>query len=191
MYHWIRPQIAIPVHGEARHLHEHLAFARQLGVPQPLEVRNGDLVRLAPGRAAVIDAVPTGRLVPENDELIAAEDDLFRTRRRLMNHGTVLVGLVLDGYGTLLASPQLSTFGAMDLERQAGLTDAVIDDIEDTIEDLDDAAALDDERVRVAVRGAVRRACKLARERRPIIEVQITRLGREAIEGLVDGAGAA
>lgn len=191
MYHWIRPRIAIPVHGEARHLHEHLAFARQLGVPQPLEVRNGDLVRLAPGRAAVIDAVPTGRLVPENDELIAAEDDLFRTRRRLMNHGTVLVGLVLDGYGTLLASPQLSTFGAIDLERQAGLTDAVIDDIEDTIEDLDDDAALDDERVRVAVRGAVRRACKLARERRPIIEVQITRLGREAIEGLLDGAGAA
>ena len=80
MYHWIRPQIAIPVHGEARHLHEHLAFARRLGVPQALEVKNGDLVRLAPGPAMVIDEVPTGRLVLENQELIAAEDELFRTR---------------------------------------------------------------------------------------------------------------
>jgi ribonuclease J len=190
MYHWIRPQIAVPVHGEARHLHEHLAFARKLGVPQALEVRNGDLVRLAPAPAMVIDEVPTGRLVLENDELIAAGDDLFRTRRRLMNHGTVLVGLVLDSYGGLLASPQLSTFGAADLEREPGLTDAVLGEIEDAIEELDDEAALDDERIRQAARSAIRRALRLVRDKRPNIEVQITRLGREALDGLLDEAGA-
>jgi len=191
MYHWIRPRIAIPVHGEPRHLHEHLTFARGLGVPEVVEVKNGDLVRLAPGPAAVVDEVPTGRLVLENDELIAAGDDLFRTRRRLMHHGTVLVGLVLDSYGALLASPQLSTFGAADLERESGLDRAVLGEIEDAIEDLDDEAALDDERIRQAARGAVRRALRLAREKRPIIEVQITRLGREALEGLLDEAEAA
>jgi ribonuclease J len=184
MYHWIRPQIAIPVHGEARHLHEHLAFARRLGVPQTLEVKNGDLVRLAPGPALVIDAVPTGRLVLENQELIAAEDDLFRARRRLMNHGTIMVGVVLDQYGALLASPRLSTVGAVDLEREPGLQDAVLNEIEDAIEELDDDAVLDDERIRHAARTAVRRALKLVRDKRPIIEVQITRLGREALESL-------
>ena len=188
MYHWIRPQIAIPVHGEARHLHEHLAFARRLGVPQALEVKNGDLVRLAPGPAMVVDEVPTGRLVLENQELIAAEDELFRTRRRLMNHGTMLVGLVLDQYGALLASPRLSTFGAVDLERAPGLYDGVLNQIEDAIEDLDDDAVLDDERIRQVVRTALRQALKLVRERRPIIEVQITRLGREALQGLLDQA---
>jgi ribonuclease J len=191
MYHWIRPQIAIPVHGEPRHLHEHLAFARKLGVPQPLEVKNGDLVRLAPAPATVIDQVPTGRLVLENDELIAAEDDLFRTRRRLMHHGTVLIGLVLDSYGALLASPQLSTFGAADLAREPGLDQTVLGEIEDAIEDLDDEAVLDDERIRQAARSAVRRALRLVREKRPIIEVQITRLGRDALEGLLEGAEAA
>jgi ribonuclease J len=190
MYHWIRPQIAIPVHGEARHLHEHLAFARRLGVPQALEVKNGDLVRLAPPPAAVVDEVPTGRLVLENDELMAAGDDLFRARRRLMHHGTVLVGLVMDRHGALLASPQLSTFGAADLEREPGLDQAVLDEIEDAIEDLDDEAVLDDERIRQAARGAVRRALRLAREKRPIIEVQITRLGQEALEALHDEAEA-
>jgi ribonuclease J len=186
MYHWIRPQIAIPVHGEPRHLHEHLAFARRLGVPQPLEVKNGDLVRLAPGPAMVIDQVPTGRLVLENQELITAEDELFRARRRLMNHGTILVGLVLDQYGGVLANPQVSTFGAADLERQAGLRVAVLHEIEDAIEALDDDAVLDDERIRIAVRTAVRRALRLARDRRPIIEVQITRLGKEVLENLLD-----
>src|ERR671910_388914 len=85
MYRWIRPQIAIPVHGEARHLHEHLALARRLEVPEPHEV-------------------PTGRLVSENSHLLPAGDDLYRTRRRLMAHGTILIGLVLDGYGSLLAA---------------------------------------------------------------------------------------
>jgi ribonuclease J len=191
MYRWIRPQISIPVHGEARHLHEHAALARSLGIPQPLQVRNGDLVRLAPGRAEVVDQVATGRLVIENDELIEAGDDLFRARRRLMAHGTVLVGLVLDRYGTLLASPNLSAFGAVDLDREPGLRDAVMADIEDAIEALDDDAAIDDERIREAGRVAVRRAFRLARDKRPIIEVQITRLDREALDALMDDAGAA
>jgi ribonuclease J len=191
MYRWIRPQIAIPVHGEPRHLHEHLAFARTLGVPEVLEVRNGDVARLAPAPAEVIEEVPTGRLVLENDGLVAAGDDLFRTRRRLMAHGTVLVGLVLDRYGTLLATPKLSTLGAVDLEREPGLARSVQDAIEDAVEALDDDAALDDEQIRAAVRVAVRRAFKLVREKRPIIEIQITRLDREALEGLYDEAGAA
>jgi ribonuclease J len=191
MYRWIKPEIAIPVHGEARHLHEHLAFARRLGVPQALEVRNGDLVRLAPAPAEIVDTVPTGRLVLENDGLVAAGDDLFRTRRRLMAHGTVQVGLVLDHYGTLLASPQLSAFGAVDLGRESGLRETVQTAIEDAVEELDDDAALDDEQIRTSVRVAVRRAFKLVRERRPIIEVQITRLDRAALEGLLDEAGAA
>ena len=190
MYRWIRPQIAIPVHGEARHLHEHLAFARKLGVPQVIEVRNGDMVRLAPAPAEVVEEVPTGRLVLENDGLIAAGDDLFRTRRRLMSHGTVLVGLVLDRYGTLLAAPQLSTFGAVGLDQEPDLKTTVQNAIEDAVEELEDEAALDDEQIRASVRAAVRRALRLVRERRPIIEVQITRLGREALEGLLDEAGA-
>jgi len=190
MYRWIRPKIAIPVHGEARHLHEHLALARRLGVPQPIEVKNGDLVRLAPEPVEVFDEVPIGRLVVENDGLIAAGDELFRTRRRLSAHGTVLVGIVLDVYGTLLAAPQVSAFGSVDLDRVPGGKTHVVAEIEDAIEALDDDAALDDERIREGVRIAVRRASKLVRERRPIIEVQITRLGQEALAGLVDEAGA-
>jgi ribonuclease J len=190
MYRWIKPQIAIPVHGEARHLHEHLAFARALGVPEAVEVRNGDVVRLAPAPAEVIEEVPTGRLVLENDGLIEAGDDLFRTRRRLMAHGTVLVGLVLDRYGTLLAAPQLSAFGAGGLDREPQLRATVQEAIEDAVEELEDEAALDDEVIRTSVRAAVRRAFRLVRERRPIIEVQITRLGREALADILDEADA-
>lgn len=184
MYRWIKPKIAVPVHGEARHLHEHAAFARRLGVAETVDVRNGDMVRLAPGEAQVIDEVPTGRLVLENDELIEAGDDLFRTRRRLMSHGTVMIGVVLDQVGSLLATPQLSAFGAVDLQRETGLADMVRANIEDAVEDLDDSDAVDDERIRDTVRAAVRRSFSLIRNKRPIIEVQITRLDQRALDGL-------
>jgi ribonuclease J len=191
MYRWIKPRIAIPVHGEARHLHEHRALALRMGVPHAIEVLNGDLVRLAPEPAQVVDRVQSGRLVLENAELIAAGDELFRTRRRLSSHGTVLVGLVLDSYGSLLAAPNVSTFGAVDLERIASERDALVAGIEDAIEELDDEAALDDERIREVSRTAVRRALRLVRDKRPIIEVQITRLGQDALSGVVDEAEAA
>ena len=183
MYRWIKPKVAIPVHGEARHLHEHAAFARELGVGTTLNIRNGDLVRIAPGETMVIDEVPVGRMVLENDELIDAGDDLFRTRRRLMAHGTIMVGVVLDQVGSLLASPQLSSFGAVDLDRDDGFADNVLAAVEDAIEDMNDEEALDDGRIRDVVRASVRRACSLMRQKRPIIEVQITRLDPRALEG--------
>ena len=62
-------------------------------------------VRLAPGPGEVIDEVPVGRIAVEDEDLVAAGDELYRVRRRLSNHGTLLVSLVLDRYGSVLAPP--------------------------------------------------------------------------------------
>ena len=79
---------------------------RDLGVPRAILVKNGDVLRLAPGAAAVVGEVPVGRRVLESDELVDATDDLYRERRRLMkNHGTIFVTLVLDELGTILVPP--------------------------------------------------------------------------------------
>ncbi|MDX1539929.1 MAG: hypothetical protein R3349_00860, partial [Geminicoccaceae bacterium] len=156
----------------------------------PLEVVNGDLVRLAPGPAEVIDEVPVGRLVLDDGKILTAGDDLFRTRRRLSSHGTIVVGLVLDGYGSLLAAPKLSVVGTIDLLQVEGGPGGVVQTVEDAVEALDDEAALDDEQIRIAIRASLRRGLGLSRERRPIIEVQITRLGQEALAGLTEEAEA-
>ena len=70
MIGWVRPQILIPAHGEALHLAEHAELARGAGVPQVLICRNGDLVRLAPGGAEIIDEVPSGRLYKDGSLLV-------------------------------------------------------------------------------------------------------------------------
>src|SRR5215212_9136665 len=73
MYGWVRPRIVVPVHGEALHLSEHAAIARALQVPEVVVCENGDLVRLAPGPAAIIDEVPAARIYKDGRLLVEAD----------------------------------------------------------------------------------------------------------------------
>ncbi|WP_159713121.1 ribonuclease J [Geminicoccus flavidas] len=185
MIRWIRPKILVPVHGEPRHLRAHHELARTLGVPNPIRIDNGDVLMLAPGDARVVDSVPTGRLALDSNRIRGVGDELFRTRRRLMNHGTIMVSLVLDGYGSVLAPPIVADLGAGDHAPQSAGRD-VIDAVVAAVEALSDDDAAQDERVKDAVRTAVRQAFVLPRDRRPIIEVQVTRLDNRTLDALED-----
>src|SRR5215468_3047348 len=82
MIGWVRPQILIPVHGEALHMAEHAEVARRAGVPQVVVCRDGELLRLAPGDPAKIDEVPAGRLYKDGSLVVSAEERTVADRRR-------------------------------------------------------------------------------------------------------------
>lgn len=186
MYRWIKPEIAVPIHGEARHLAAHIRLARDLGVAQAMLVKNGDVLRLAPGAPAVVGEVPVGRRVLESDELVDATDDLYRERRRLMNHGSIFVTLVLDELGTILVPPRPTALGVLEGDRLDRVQDALQAAITGAVEQLDDEAVLSDGRIQEAVRSAIRQALDLGRDRRPFIEVQVIRLSADALDTLED-----
>ncbi len=105
MYEWLKPEIAIPVHGEALHLSEHAALARSLGVPQVFTCYDGDVVRLAPGKVEKRDEVPSGRLYRDGNLLIDGESKTLSERRKLAFAGVVSVALALGGRGELAGDP--------------------------------------------------------------------------------------
>ncbi len=184
MYRWVRPRIAVPVHGEARHLHAHVRFARELGVPRAVLLRNGQMLRIAPDEPRVLEEVPVGRLALENGTLVPEGDDLFRARRRIMHHGAIAVSLVLDGYGSLLASPAVANVGAVEPGRFDRFRERLEEALTRAVEALEDEVVIDDERVREAARVTVRQTLALSRHKRPVIEVQVTRLTPEALAAL-------
>ena len=111
LYDWTRPAIVIPVHGEALHLHEQAKLARAAGVPQVLEIRNGQLVRLAPGPAEVIEKVAHGRLYRDGRLILSHEGSGVADRRRMNFSGLVSVAIVLSDSGDVRrigASPFLA-----------------------------------------------------------------------------------
>jgi len=178
MYHWARPEIAVPTHGERRHLLEHAAFAKDLQVPQTVTPRNGDMVRLAPGRAEVIDEVPSGRIYVDGGVLTPENGDALRERRHAAFNGILTVSVVLDRMGKIASGPQVRALG-LPTDEAYPLED-VLDDLageaENAINRLKgDAREVDDE-VETAVSRVVKRAGQRIWGRRPVVETTVLRI---------------
>jgi ribonuclease J len=174
MIGWVRPKILIPAHGEALHLAEHAALARRAGVPEVLVCRNGDLVRLAPGKAEIIDEIPSGRLYKDGALLVDAETRTVASRRRLSFSGVVTVALALSEKGELLADPEVELMGIPEIDA-AGLSMEEIarDAVEDAFQSLSKPRRRDQDAVAEAVRRAVRAAIAERWNKKPICHVHV------------------
>ena len=178
MYQWARPRIAVPTHGERRHLLEHCNLAKDLQVPQAIAPRNGDMVRLAPGRAEIIDEVPASRLYLDGRMLVAENGDALRERRHAANNGVVHVAIVLDKKGRIASGPQVRSVG-MPGDEDYPLDEAMDDLAEaavDAMKRLDAEARDQDEAVETAISRALKKASQRIWGRRPIVETTVLRI---------------
>jgi ribonuclease J len=178
MYQWARPKIAVPTHGERRHLLEHAAFARDLQVAETVAPRNGDMVRLAPGRAAIIDEVPSGRLYVDGGVLTTEDGEALRERRHMAHSGVLTVSVVLDGKGRIVSGPQVRGVGLpSDDEYPLG---EMLDDLaaiaEETTQRLGGDDRADDEAVEQALMRSIKKASQRIWGRRPIVEATVLRV---------------
>lgn len=176
MYQWIRPELAIPVHGEPRHLLAHAELAEELQVPEQLVLRNGLMARIAPGPAEVIDDVPAGRLHLDGTVLVRAGEAPLRERRQMSFAGNVVVSLVVDEDGRLIAEPEVAALGIPDLEDDLTIEDTCREAAEDAVNRLRRNAARDDDAVSEAVRRAVRGRIRFLWDKKPPVTVLVSRV---------------
>src|SRR5690349_20193219 len=168
MYKWVRPEIVVPVHGEARHLAEHARLALSHGVDHAIVQKNGDVIRLAPGDPKKLDEVRVGRLVLDGDVILPADGATVTERRRIGYGGLITVALPIGKAGKLAGDPLIRPFGV-----------PVEEDRDDFIADATDAARRaynpggEEEKTREAVRLAVRRCATLWTGKKPLVEVML------------------
>ena len=138
MYQWVQPRIAIPVHGESRHLLEHVELARELQIPEAIAPRNGTMIRLAPGRPSIVERIPVGRLYLDGKMLVNEDESHLRDRRKISFVGHAHVGIVIDGRGRVLADPTVTLQGVPEhaVEDGYGLQELVEDSIDDALHDM-------------------------------------------------------
>ncbi|HRE60607.1 MAG TPA: ribonuclease J [Micropepsaceae bacterium] len=169
MYRWVRPRIAIPVHGEMRHLHEHARLARSLQVPETLVAGNGAMIRLAPGRPEQVDQVPSGRMHRDGALVVPAHESGAKARRSMSFAGFVAVTLVIDGRSRLVADPVVVAEGIP--EKIVGALTEAATDAAGRLRRLDD-----DGETAETVRRAVRRAAQSDWGKRPVVRVEVVRI---------------
>ncbi|HKT20931.1 MAG TPA: ribonuclease J [Stellaceae bacterium] len=174
MYELVKPQLAVPVHGEARHLLAHARLAEACGVPHAVVTRDGEVVKMAPGEPAVIGEVETGRLVVDGKALLPMGGEALKNRQRMTWNGAALATLVVDGEGRLKAPPQVSVQGLA--EDAAAIGEDLQDAVQRAVADLPPRERRDDAALREVVRLAIRRALKTSSGKRPVTEVHVVRI---------------
>lgn len=154
---WVRPQLLIPVHGEALHLHEHAKLARAAGVPRVVVCRNGDLVKLGPGDPGIVGEVPSGRLYKDGTILEDSKSRAVIERRRMAFSGCAFVAIAMNGQGELADDPEVDLVGIPEKNRAGELFDDIVfDAVMSTIEGLPRARRRDPDALAESVRRAVR-----------------------------------
>lgn len=178
MYQWARPRIAVPTHGQRRHLIEHCNLAKDMQTPEAVALRNGDLLRLAPGMAEIIDEVPSGRLFVDGGVLAPEGSAALRERRHASVAGMLAVAVAIDGRGKVMGDVEIKGVG-LPGDADYPLDDALDDlaeEAEAALGRLKSEARLDDAAVEQAVGRALKKAAQRIWDRRPIVETLIVRL---------------
>jgi ribonuclease J len=168
MYKWMRPEILVPVHGEARHMREQARFGLSQGIPRAIFQRNGDLIRLAPKGPEKIGEERVGRLVLDGDVILPADGATINERRKISINGLITVALPVAQDGKLLGNALIRPFGVPVEEDR---TDFIADAADAAVKAYDPGGDL--EKVREAVRLAVRRCATLWTGKKPVVEVML------------------
>jgi ribonuclease J len=174
MYQMVRPRVAIPVHGEARHLLGHAELARQCQVQTALVIENGDMVRLDAAGGAVVDEISVGRIGSDGKSLLPIRGTVLRERQRAGNNGAIVASIVLDGRGRSVAPPQITLIGLA--EANAAPAARMRDAVEDALDGLPGKVRHNDDAVRDVVRRVLRRCSNELFGKRPLIEIPLVRL---------------
>ncbi len=167
MYQHVRPSIAIPVHGELRHMAEHARLAEDCQVNCTVVGENGSMIRIGPGKPGIIDHVPSGRLSLEGNRVVPLNGELIRRRKQALWNGTAVVTVVIDSQRKLICEPVLSTTGVLEVGDD-DLHEDVLDTIKDALKKGDQKKTLNE-----SLRLAVRRLFRERLNKRPITEVHL------------------
>jgi len=177
LYDWVKPQVLVPVHGEPVHLMAHARLGREMGIPDVVEARNGDMVRLFPEPLVFPGEVRTGELYLDGTILCTPEESGVKARRRLAFGGHVVVSLVVGGNGSVAAGPELSIEGLPEVEDdEESLAEVVRRTVFGTLKSIPPKRRSDPDLVAAALTRAIRGEVNAFWGRKPNVTVFVHRI---------------
>jgi ribonuclease J len=179
MYQWVRPRLAIPVHGEERHLRAHAELAKECQVPQAIPAHNGQVIQLAPNGGQIIDEVPVGRWALDGNRVISMTDKLVEDRQKMAQGGLVIVTLIVDDLGWMIADPALQAIGFSKGNEQPTFIVPLMKLIRSSMEDVSPlpvSSSTKQGEVKGSVIQLIKRYMKKNIGKEPLIEVNIVKI---------------
>ena len=174
MYNWIKPKAVIPVHGEHRHMIEHINFAKEMQVPFPIQVENGDIVKLD-NKPEVYDKAPSGRLYLDGNVSVDEDSQSIKDRKNLSNNGYMEVTIMVTPKGNIHQRPIL-TFRGLPITH----IDEFINGLEDEIESTTKTYSLNSKKQEINLIDTLKIVCrKYSKEKtgkKPFTNINLVRI---------------
>ena len=176
MYNWIKPKCVIPVHGEHRHMIEHINFAKEMQVPYPVKVENGDIVRIYPGsKPEVFDKAPSGKLYVDGNISVEEDSQSIKERKNLSANGFIEATILITPKGNIHNRPLLTFRGLPIYEKEEFLYG-----LEDEIEKTTRSFSLNNKKQETNLIDALKTTCrKFTKEKtgkRPLTNINLVRI---------------
>ena len=176
MYNWVKPKCVIPVHGEHRHMIEHINFAKEMQVPYPVQVENGDIVKLYPGdKPEVYDKAPSGRLYLDGNISVEEDSQSIKDRKNLSINGYMEVTILITPKGNIHKKPIFTFKGLPIIE-----TEEFIYGLEDEIENTTKTFSLNSKKQEHNLIDAIKIVCrKYSKEKtgkKPFTNINLVRI---------------
>lgn len=173
MYELTKPKCIIPVHGTPAHIHEHVKFAKTLGIKEQVEITNGQVVKIS-GEVKSLGHVQSGYLAVDGYLLQPIDGEVIDMRRRMQRDGIIVISLVLEKKGLgLRAKPDIILPGVIDEMENKGFIKNLREEIQDALEN---CRQTHDEKIATHVRKAIRRIIQGEVGKFPAIKVLIARV---------------
>lgn len=173
MYEIIKPRIAIPMHGQPMHVHEHAKFAASHGVRYAVQVTNGSVVRISGEKPKIVAEIPTGIMAVDGNYLIPSDSEILKFRRRMREQGLVVATVVLDSKNKLVCDAQILAPGVLDSKEDRDYFDLLVNKINEYI-DMHGKAPSDE--MENKIRHIVKRTIQTEIGKEPKILVQICKI---------------
>ena len=177
MYNWVKPKSIIPVHGEHRHMIEHISFAKEMQVPFPVQVENGDIVQLYPGlKPEIIDKAPVGRIYVDGKINVGEDSQSLKERVNISYNGFLNITILIKNDGSIVKNPIISYKGIP----SNGEGSDFIFDLEEVIRSISKTYSLNNNKQEQnyieAIKTNCRKTVKNKTGKRPLTNVNIVRI---------------
>ena len=176
MYNWIKPKSVIPVHGEHRHMLEHINFAKEMQVPYPIKVENGDIVRLYPGKKPeVYDKAPNGRLYVDGSISVEEDSQSIKERKNVSANGFIEATILITPKGNIHNKPLL-TFRGLPIYEKQDFQNGLEDEIEKTAKTFSLNNTNQENNIVEALKQTCRKFTKQKTGKRPLTNINLVRI---------------
>ncbi len=176
MYKWVKPQCVIPVHGEHRHMAEHVSFAKEMQIPKSLLIENGDIIKLLPGnKPEIIDKAPSGKIYLDGSVNVETDSQSIKDRKNLSINGYLEITLIVSNNGKI-KKPVISYKGIPEKNEDNNF----IFDMEDEIMNICRTFAMDNRKQQQNLIETLKQNCRrIVREKtgkKPFTNINIARI---------------